>query len=68
MNIVHEMAYAIIGSRDFCGNEREAALDTAADLGIKPTDDQLRQAYALANKTWSRSQKAAGVKEKYLRY
>lgn len=38
---------AIINARDFCGNEREAAIDHLAELGIKGKD--ATKAYRIAN-------------------
>lgn len=55
------MAHAILVSRDFCGNEREAAIECAHDLGRKATAAELREAFAIAEQWWRASQRAAGV-------
>lgn len=58
---------AIITTRDFCGDERQAALDVAADYGYTGQDAQkiLSIARPRANKNWRSYQEAAGVKRKY---
>jgi hypothetical protein len=60
-----ELIALIINTRDFCGNEREAAEDFFADLG-KPFDESLyAKARFKANNEWRNCQKAAGVAPKY---
>jgi len=62
MNIVNNMADAIISSRDFCGDERQAAIDCAADeFGRRPTRSELSQAFICADKIWRHFQNASGV-------
>mgnify|MGYP003117583263 CR=1 FL=1 len=58
---------AIISARDFCGNEREAALDCLAELGVKGKDavKAYRIANFRANARWNAYKKAAGVNPKY---
>lgn len=61
-------AEAIVTTRDFCGNEKEAAEESFYDSGLKPTDDLMFQAQREANSLWRADQKAAGVKPKHWRY
>jgi len=51
----------IVNARDLCGNEREAAADTLADYGFRPTPLRIAQAMAIANGEWRSHQRAAGV-------
>jgi hypothetical protein len=61
------IADAILNARDFCGDEREAALDAAYELGVPAThaDKAARIARFRANATWNQCQRAAGVPAKY---
>lgn len=65
---IEEIVDSIINTRDFCGNEKEAAIETAKELGL--TGDKLikaiKKARFIANKRWNGFQRSAGVKEKYL--
>ena len=56
-------ADAILTARDFCGDEREAAVDAIADQGVKPTKTMVLQAFSEANGEWAEKQKAAGVRK-----
>jgi hypothetical protein len=67
-NVIQAMSDAIINARDFCGDEREAAIDAAHDMGVKPTRSMWLKACDLANGVWRQSQQKAGVKRKYWRY
>lgn len=46
-------ARAIATSREFCGNQRAAALQAFADEGIKPTADDISAAFAQAEIIWA---------------
>lgn len=59
--ILESIADSIITTRDFCGNEREAAFDTAYDLGVKLTSKGYQAALSIANANWLEYQKLAGV-------
>ena len=62
---------AILSARDFCGNEREAALAECIEQNIPLSPDTWdniwNTAIHKANAEWRESQKAAGVKPKYYR-
>lgn len=62
---VSSIAEVIVNTRDFSGNELDAAKETAADLGIVLTKELYGQAVKEANGEWRSSQKAAGVQRKY---
>ena len=51
----------IINARDFCGDEREAAIEAILDYGLRPTRKLVGLAFADANREWSRCQREAGV-------
>jgi hypothetical protein len=55
------IADIVINTRDFCGNEREAMLDAAHDLGIKLTSKGVQAVNALVNDQWAEYQHLAGV-------
>jgi hypothetical protein len=63
---IKKIANVIVNTRDFCGDEREAAFEQMAELGIPRRDRALMFVMALgvANVTWRKSQKAADVKFK----
>lgn len=56
-------ADAVITTRDFCGDEREAAHDCLADLGHGRADRDrvMPVVFARAKGEWNRFQKMAGV-------
>ena len=57
---------AIIASRDFCGNEREAVREFAIENGFKADWQKIHQiANFRANARWNGFKKAAGVDHKY---
>lgn len=56
---------AIITTRDFCGDEREAVRDYCADLEQPHWQTVYRIANFRANARWNTFQKAAGVNPKY---
>jgi len=58
---IETLAEAICGAREFCGNEREALADAAADLGIKLTPEMRSAAFWRAGEIWAGYQTAAGV-------
>ncbi|MCH9712688.1 MAG: hypothetical protein K0U20_08710 [Proteobacteria bacterium] len=60
-NIIEVIADAVITTRDFCGNETEAMLDTAFDMGVRLTAKGRRAVMAVVNNKWADFQKAAGV-------
>lgn len=51
----------IINARDFCGDEREAAIEAIRNYGLRPTRRLVSMAFADANREWSRWQRQAGV-------
>lgn len=55
----------VLNTRDFCGNEREAAIDSLKEDGIKPTEEILSVIAAETNATWKKFQRLAGVTPKY---
>lgn len=58
-SITSAAADAVINARDFCGNEREAALETFLDHGVKPTENDIFNAIQNANLQWDRFRRAA---------
>lgn len=60
-------AAAIVAARDFCGDERTAALAAFLERKVAATPEVLAEAYAKADAQWRESQKAAGVKPEYWR-
>lgn len=61
--VIAEMVAAIVTTRDFCGNECEAATDVLVDYGVPPADRgrALRVAFERANAEWDEYRRAAGV-------
>ena len=67
-NVIADITDQIINVRDFCGNEKQAALDSLSDdYGI--TGAAAEKAYRIANfranAIWNGYKKAAGVAPKY---
>jgi hypothetical protein len=64
-SIVSDVAGAIVGSREFCGDEREAARECLAGyripMGSPRGRDILAAARRLAESTWADYQREAGV-------
>ena len=60
---LNSAAQAIITARDFCGDEREAVRDYAAENGILFSRDFLIEARRRADAIWAGYQRAAGVKK-----
>lgn len=54
-----------LNTRDFCGDERSAVIESLKEDGIKPTQDLLSRIASEVNASWSSSQAKAGVKRKY---
>jgi hypothetical protein len=52
---------AIIATREFFGNEREAARDCCAEIGIRFTDELFGRALSASEEAWRGIQRAAGV-------
>ena len=65
---IQQITDAIISSRDFCGNEKDAASDEMAEIGIPKSEWMkfYRIANFRANNEWRNHQKAAGVKPRYI--
>lgn len=65
--IIRGAVEVIITTRDFCGNEREAALDFAHDNGF--TGEAAAKIHRIANfranAEWNAWKKAAGVNPKH---
>jgi len=67
-NVIADITDQIINVRDFCGNEKQAALDSLSDdYGI--TGAAAEKAYRIsnfrANAIWNGYKKAAGVAAQY---
>ena len=67
-NVIADITDQIINVRDFCGNEKQAALNALSDdYGI--TGAAAEKAYRIANfranAIWNGYKKAAGVAAKY---
>jgi len=60
-NAIHEAANAIINARDFCGDERGAAVEALRDAGVEPTLKRIAMAFFEAGTEWQTSQREAGV-------
>ncbi len=65
---LQNIADSIISARDFCGNEREAAIDSLCEeSGYLPKhnvpgfEETICAAFALANEEWENYQALAGV-------
>ena len=67
-SIIELMAGAIVTTRNFCGNELEAAQNVAADHGLPFSKELFGQAMSKANQSWRGFQKQSGVKQRYWRY
>jgi len=63
--IIRDAAKAIATSRDFCGNEREACLDSFAENGITPTAALIDAAFSLAESMWDEYRREAKVAARY---
>ena len=61
MNTIEQLADAIVSAREFCGNEREALADAAANLKVKLTHNMRQQAFQMAENIWRGFQLDAGV-------
>lgn len=62
-NIAIELAKdAVINARDFCGNEKEAAIESLRESGFEPTDSLLSEVARESNLSWAAFQKQADVK------
>lgn len=66
--LLDSLVEVIINTRDFCGNEREAAIDYLADEGIRGDEAATlyRKANYKANGQWNKYKRLAGVNEKHL--
>ncbi len=60
-NQLANIADAIISSREFCGNEREAFIEACHDEGIRPTVETKEAVYSIVNGAWAQYQAEAGV-------
>lgn len=67
-NEIEQIVDVIINTRDFCGNEHEAATEEAFELGLRGKDLEtaVKAARFQANAKWNGFQRAAGVPEKHL--
>jgi len=64
--IIDQAVEAIINSRTFCGNEREAVREFAIENGFKADWQKIaRIANFRANARWNRFKKEAGVNPKH---
>lgn len=65
-SVIAEAIDVIINTRDFCGNEREAVLEFAAEAGFAGEAAKIhRIANFRANARWNGFKKAAGVNPKH---
>lgn len=58
---VNHAAIAIVTTRDFCGDERQAAVEALKEMGSTPSPKVLQMAQRKAERIWSLSQYEAGV-------
>ncbi len=58
---IEAAAEAIITTRDFCGNERQAVRDYCSDNNIEFSNNFFCSAIDVADQNWAASQIAAGV-------
>lgn len=67
--LVEAMAKAIVGIREFCGNELEAAKEACILSGtiFNPEMKEYFEATQQANRIWRGYQQEAGVDRKYWR-
>lgn len=56
-----QVVEAILATREFCGNEREAARDCCAEIGIPFTHELYARALSAAEEGWRVIQRAADV-------
>jgi hypothetical protein len=65
--VILDAVDAIINARDFCGNEREAAFEVAAEHGFRAERTKVhRIANFRANAEWNAWKKRAGVNPKHI--
>jgi len=60
MQDLKDAAFAIIGSREFCGDETQSLRDWQADNRILSAEER-HTVCAMANQIWARYQRQAGV-------
>ena len=65
-NHVGFCADEIITTRDFCGDEAEVIAEYCAEYNLLKTPEFVSSVIAVANGTWIKAQKAAGVEFKYI--
>jgi len=66
-NLINNAVEAIITTRDFCGNEKQAVKDLCADEGLLAQWQTVwKIANFRANKQWNDFKKEAGVNPKYI--
>lgn len=58
---IRAAAEAVIRARDFCGDERRAAIEALAEQGLKPTTTLLAEIFAAADAEWAVMHCEAGV-------
>lgn len=58
---VRVAAEAVILTRDFCGDERRAAIEALVEQGMKPNTSLLAEVFAAAEAEWVVIQCEAGV-------
>ena len=54
-------AWAVLNTRDFCGDERQALKDFCSENSVELTEDFLRSVFSIVEATWQQSQNKAGV-------
>lgn len=55
-------AEAIVTARDFCGDERAAAVEALLDAGVQPSPQMVGRAQTEAERLWRVYQHSAGVR------
>jgi hypothetical protein len=65
--IIDEIENQIINTRDFCGDEKRVARETAAENGLVGADAKkaINIAFFRANRAWNDFKIQAGVKPKH---
>ena len=54
-------ARAVLNTRDFCGDERQALKDFCSENSVELTEDFQRSVFSIVEATWKQSQNKAGV-------
>lgn len=63
-SITEQASDAILTARDFCGSEMNAAREAFLDAGVKPSENDLFNAFQNAEIQWDRDRLAAKAASK----